>query len=141
MFATCVLCSNRTRKKFKIFFGYASRVRKRKTENKYHYFFCFLLVNENTPHFRDLEPPRHTRSPEVFMNAWEQLQFLSRKQYCVEHIRSLSGGSSSGIILIFDDIYLRFWPRLRRLSRFEVNSVGPFQQCNVFLRKLSRPRD
>jgi hypothetical protein len=40
-----------------------------KNKNKYHYFLCFLLVNENTPHFRDLG----TRTPEVFMNAWEQL--------------------------------------------------------------------
>ena len=75
-----------------------------KNQNQYHYFLCFLLVNENTPHFRDLG----TRTPEVFMNAWEQLHLPSRKQYCMETQSLSSGGSSSGIILIFDDIDLRF---------------------------------
>ena len=72
-------------------------------KNKYHYFLCFLLVNENTPHFRDLD----TRTPEVFMNAWEQLHLPLRKQCFIKAQSIFSVGSSSGLNLIFDDNYQR----------------------------------
>ena len=52
----------------KSFFRYASRVRKHKINKKYQFLFCFLHVNENTPHFRGFG----TEPTEVFMNAKEQ---------------------------------------------------------------------